>query len=216
MLKIVEDLGTRKDVNNVSRRWCKALCSYCGSISEHRTQSLKNKQSCGCATHLKAHIKHGMSNTRQYQIWADMKDRCNNKKNKSYIRYGQRGIGYDIKWNTFEGFWEDMKDSYFDSGTIERLDNNKGYNKSNCIWITIEEQVKNRSEINTYKKRTKESYARKISLSDISFFGEKYKIAKYGEGKSIIKNMSNTLGISVNTSAIYLIKYKKDNLCKLI
>jgi len=53
---------------------------------------------------LKVHIKHNMSKTRQYQIWADIKDRCNNIKNKSYIRYGGRGIDMvnSILWLNME------------------------------------------------------------------------------------------------------------------
>ena len=78
MLKLVKDLGTRPDGKN-TRRWCLAECSFCGSITERRTQTLKTAQSCGCATHLKAQTKHGMSTTKQYQIWADLKDRCNNE-----------------------------------------------------------------------------------------------------------------------------------------
>jgi len=214
-LKIIKDLGTRKE-KGCTRRWCLAECSYCGKVAEHRTQSLKSKKSCGCATHLKAQIKHGMSNTRQYQIWADMKDRCNNPKNKSYIRYGNRGISYDIKWETFKGFWEDMKDNYFDKGTIERLDNDKGYYKENCTWITIEEQVLNRNRINTFKVRDSISYNRKVTLDDIAIFGEPYKKAKYGEGKMIIEDMVKSLQISKNTATVYLSRYKKGKLCKLI
>lgn len=104
MLELIKDLGMRKDSGGTNRRWCEAKCSYCGNITEHRTQSLKTKKSCGCATHLKANVKHGMVNTRQYKIWADMKSRCDNPKNKSYIRYGGRKIIYTPSWKTFESF----------------------------------------------------------------------------------------------------------------
>lgn len=37
-------------------------------------------------------------------------------------------------------FWEDMKDSYFDGATIERINNDGDYCKSNCKWATVKEQ----------------------------------------------------------------------------
>lgn len=209
MLEIIKDLGTRQDTSGVYRRWCLAKCSYCNNISEHRTQSIKNKQSCGCASHLKANTKHGLSGTRQYKIWIDMKTRCDNPNNKSFIRYGGRGITYCEGWESFQGFWEDMGESYFENATIERKDNSKGYNPENCTWITIQEQCLNRTKINTFKQRTKESYSRKVTSDDISIFGEKYLKAKYGEKKCIVDDMSRELGISINTAKIYLAKYIK-------
>jgi len=210
-LTIVKDLGMRRE-KGCTRRWCIAKCSYCGKESEHRTQSLKTKKSCGCATFLKAKVKHGMAGTRQYQIWSDMKDRCSNPNNKSYVRYGGRGITYDKKWEIFEGFWEDMANGYTDEMTIERLDNNKGYTKENCIWIPIQEQAKNRHAINTFKKRKPSSYARKITLEDIRPFGEKYKTAKKFEKGKIMLEVVKTLGITKNTAKIYLAKYVKGTL----
>lgn len=216
MLELIKDLGVRKDKSGMSRRWCLAKCSYCNTIAEHRTQSLKNKKSCGCVTHLKANNKHRMSGTRQYIIWVDMKTRCDNPNSKSYIRYGKRGISYCDKWKNFQGFWEDRGESYFETATIERKDNSKGYNPENCIWIPLQEQHLNRNKINTFKKRDIESYHRKVTKEDILIFGEKYLKAKYGEGKYIIEEMSKKLGIAVNTAIIYLAKYRKEkNECKI-
>ena len=215
MLELINDLGMRKDSGGTTRRWCEAKCSYCGEISEHRTQSIKTKKSCGCATHLKANIKHGMSKTRQYQIWADLKDRCHNPKNKSYIRYGARGITYDESWKTFEGFWNDMGCTYVDGLTIERKDNNLGYNKANCIWIPIEDQTINRHNINTFKQRDPNSYKIKVTTTDIAKYGKFYKNAKWGIKGRIMRKMAKDLNISENTAKIYLAKYIKGTLCKL-
>ena len=150
-----------------------------------------------------------MSGTRQYRIWIDMKTRCDNQNSKSFIRYGERGISYCDKWSNFQGFWEDMGYSYFENATIERKDNSKGYSTDNCTWITIQEQCLNRKKINTLKKRIAESYNRKITKDDICIFGEKYLKAKYGEGRHIVNDMANELGIAINTAKIYLAKYKK-------
>jgi len=91
--------------------------------------------SCGCYN-LEKGTSHGMHKTRQYQCWADMKTRCNNVKHKWYPSYGGRGITVCDKWNTFEGFWEDMQEGYSDNLTLNRRDNDKGYYKENCAWDT--------------------------------------------------------------------------------
>lgn len=90
-------------------------------------------------------MKHGLGHTRQWYIWANMKKRCNNKNAFAYARYGGRGIKYDPKWQTFEGFWEDMSKGYTDLMSIERIDNDGNYTLKNCKWILRSEQGRNQS-----------------------------------------------------------------------
>lgn len=82
--------------------------------------------------------KHGHSGKKYYYVWQQLKDRCTNPSNVRYPRYGGRGIVYDTKWDTFEGFWEDMRESYQEGLTIDRIDNDGNYCKNNCAWITLE------------------------------------------------------------------------------
>ena len=136
-LTIVEEVDRHVYPSGDTRRKFLAQCS-CGSppktylISELRSG---NTKSCGC-WNLEKTRSHGMNETRQYQCWADMKTRCDNPKNKYYDYYGGRGITYDPKWSTFEGFWEDMKDTYSDDLTLNRRDNDGNYCKENCEWDT--------------------------------------------------------------------------------
>lgn len=86
------------------------------------------------------------SKTRAYRcIWTPMKQRCLNPNCKDYKAYGGRGITMDPKWSTFAGFIDDMGFPPSDSHEIDRVDNSKGYYKSNCKWSTIQEQNDNRT-----------------------------------------------------------------------
>lgn len=104
--------------------------------------------SCGCfhKEKLSQRMKsHGESGTRLYSIWSGIKDRCFNKNDDSFFRYGGRGITLCEDWLIFENFSKWAKNNgYSDKLTIERKDVNSGYCPQNCCWIPIEEQAKNR------------------------------------------------------------------------
>ena len=89
---------------------------------------------------------HGLTNTRPYQIWYNMKERCNNENCPAYESYGNRGIKVCKEWsNSFESFlgWA-MLNGYRSDLTLDRIDNDKGYEPSNCRWVTQHIQALNR------------------------------------------------------------------------
>lgn len=91
--------------------------------------------------------QHGMSRTRIYAIWRDMKSRCYNKAVFSYVRYGAKGITVCDSWkDSFINFYEDMKEGYSDDLTIDRINTFGNYEPENCKWSTKTEQMHNRSD----------------------------------------------------------------------
>ena len=83
----------------------------------------------------------GKKESPTYNSWRSMVQRCTNKNHKWYWRYSP--LGFDSRWVSFENFLEDMGVRPL-GRTLERVDNEAGYSKSNCIWATKSEQQKNR------------------------------------------------------------------------
>jgi hypothetical protein len=144
-LKVLGYVG--KNEKGTHTLWlCKCKCGN-ETIVEGGNLRGGHTKSCGCLAIQRIvdhNRKHGMRGSRIYDCWRSMKSRCSNPKDEGYFRYGGRGISYDPKWETFEGFYEDMKDGYNDELTLDRIEVNEGYSKSNCKWSTPTEQAHNR------------------------------------------------------------------------
>lgn len=91
-------------------------------------------------------FKHGMNGTRIHNVWINMRQRCLNPKSKAYPHYGGRGIKICKRWMVFDNFHTDMGDPP-PKHTLERKNNNKGYNKSNCTWALQKDQIRNKRDI---------------------------------------------------------------------
>ena len=90
-------------------------------------------------------ITHGLSRTPEYLAWWNMRRRCADPSHISYKNYGARGIAVCERWrDSFQAFLEDMGPKLDPSLTLERTDNDKGYEPGNCRWATRAENLANR------------------------------------------------------------------------
>lgn len=122
----------------------------CGTEKHVHGASLRRGATSGC---IRCHPgrsnrrTHGMKKTRLYNIWCGMKRRCLLKTDAAYPHYGGRGITVCLEWrDNFKSFatWA-YANGYSDDLTLDRKNNNLGYEPGNCRWATHAEQNRNYS-----------------------------------------------------------------------
>jgi hypothetical protein len=126
----------------------------CGTASIVYESKLRygSTRSCGCLQievsiqnlpkgH--GHARHGkLSPT--YISWRSMNYRCYYPKCNGYHRYGGAGVTVCDRWrHNFEAFLADMGERPH-KFTLDRIDNELGYEPGNCRWVTWRAQEGNR------------------------------------------------------------------------
>lgn len=139
----------------------------CGNTVVRKPTYLLDNAKAYCGTRCRYYQEevtplNGESSNRIYRILRGMKDRCNNPKNQGYYLYGGRGIKVCDEWQDYFTFKEwALTHGYRDDLSIERIDNDKGYEPSNCTWIPREDQWKNTHPAYTFKERDAEKLREK-------------------------------------------------------
>jgi hypothetical protein len=92
-----------------------------------------------------------------YLAWAGAVSRCHDRQNKSYRSYGGRGIAVCEEWREDpRAFAEHIGPKPSPQHSLDRIDNDRGYEPGNVRWATREQQENNkqRSHRITWQGRT--------------------------------------------------------------
>lgn len=141
------------------RNWvCKCDC---GRTTIVRESNLKNghTHSCGCQRftsdawkHRKTNLRHGDARkghvTPEWLAWRGLMDRCLNPSSRSFVDYGGRGISICKRWvDSFEAFLADVGRRPGPGYSIDRKNNDRGYEPGNVRWATATQQMRNRRNV---------------------------------------------------------------------
>jgi hypothetical protein len=160
----------------------------CGAKGTYRVADMKsgNTSSCGCFRKIVTKQRltvHGMTNSRAYSIWTDMKKRCLNKNHRAFHRYGGRGITVCNRWkDSFEYFLSDMGHPPSDAHEIDRIDVNGNYQAANCRWTTRSENMRNTSRAVTAMYKGQRMHLKEIAaLTGEPYLRLYYKVKTKGQ-----------------------------------
>jgi hypothetical protein len=135
---------------------CRCRCGIERVVLGHHLRAGKTR-SCGCFARERS-TTHGLSRTHVYRVWQGMKERCLNRRHRSYFNYGGRGIKVCERWLIFENFYADMGDPP-PGLSLDRINNNGNYEPNNCRWATQAQQLANRRPPQRPKRRRRSSSA---------------------------------------------------------
>lgn len=132
-------------------RKIEVLCPYCdkpftASLTNVKTGNTTKCKSCAVTI---TNTTHGGKGTRLYSIYCNMKTRCYNVNSEDYKYYGGKGVTIHEEWlNDFNVFSTWAKENgYLDTLTIDRKNTDLPYTPSNCRWVDMYTQNRNKPNL---------------------------------------------------------------------
>lgn len=214
VISLIDNQENRIEGKPVRWKWL-CMCD-CGKKFESFANNLGRGHtvSCGCLGRenaTKSVTKHGLGQTPEYHTWFAMMSRCYDPKNIKSKNYLGRGITVCERWQTFELFYSDIFPK--PKGlTLDRIDNDLGYNCGKCEYC-----IKNEFKLNVRWANWEIQSRNKTTNRFFSYNGEKLVAhdwaKKYGLDKDIIRNrlfQGWTVERAINTPVI-----RRKRICQL-
>lgn len=122
----------------------------------------------------------------EYRIWISMRRRCSDPRNQGFHSYTNR-VHVCAAWSgSFDQFFADMGPRPTPRHSLDRIDNEGGYEPGNVRWATAKEQARNRSDTRfvTANGQTKPlaQWAEELGLSIPAFA---YRLRKWGAESAV-------------------------------
>jgi hypothetical protein len=144
------------------RTYANCICD-CGKQATVLLYSIRKlaTRSCGCLHAIGNNLRHGDNRkgrtTAEYRIWRSMRQRCNNRENAAFPRYGGRGITVCERWSIFDNFLADMGRRPSSDHSLDRINNDGNYEPGNVRWATALQQSLNtrRNRLITFNGETR-------------------------------------------------------------
>lgn len=194
------------------RKW-HCICS-CDKQTERdvleRSLLHGSSTSCGCN---RTRPIHGLSGSRIKRIYYNMHSRCENPNTPKYENHGGRGIKICKEWSGKNGLinfynWA-LQNGYEDNLTIDRIDNDKDYEPSNCRWTDYNSQNRNKRDnvyitINGISKVV-EDWSRECGVNSLTI---QKRLNDGLKGEDLLKPVSTFAGCSSGFVGVF---YRKDS-----
>ena len=195
---------------NGKTKWlCKCDCG-----KEHYVDASKltsgHTKSCGCmhgALITAGKTRHGMSHTKIHDEWMNMRSRCRNPHNTSFKYYGERGLTVCKEWDeSFEVFYEyvsKLPDFGTPTYSLDRIDNDKGYEPGNVRWASKRTQAINRRHCKKYEYNGAEYTASELAeISGLAYGAIKRRLRNGWSIQRIMETPSRNRSNSQRTTII--------------
>lgn len=138
-----------------------------------------------------SYSKHGMTNTKLYNVFKGIKSRVRNPSKRS-----QCYVGVDIcsEWLLDSSLFIEwaINSGYSDGLQIDRIDNSLGYSPENCRWVTPKQNANNRTST---KIITVDGEA-----NTIAYFSDKYGVKHHTIQTRLARGWSDNDAVKIKNS----------------
>ena len=148
--RILKDLGmqyanknSKTKTRHVLIECTKCLISFSTNVNNAKQKGTKTCPSCSSTVH-------GLRKDLLYKVWQEQRYRCTKTSHKHFHLYGARGITFSDEFLDVEVWYEyvtSLPNARKSTYSIDRIDNDKGYERGNLRWTSKQIQSANTRRI---------------------------------------------------------------------